>query len=302
MLAGEVDGTWPVPHVAGRRAGPAPTAGADSRGVGARAAVAVAILRRADDRRDGRGLHGDRGHGAAARRGSRAGAWWPRRDTWGGRTWRRRLRSFVAEGVWGTSPHLIPHFALHSPSGTISLALGLHGPNLGVGGGLHAAAEGFLAALTWLAAGRRAGRLAGPQRLVAGAGPATGRERARRRRMPGPGAGAGGRGQRRGRGRCSGLCSARSRSARGGPDRPESAGRRHSSARRRAVAPGRSRPIRAGGSGSSWSTGRMARDEATMDTVGTGLDHGRRGRDTAGLRARGDRGEPAGRPVGRVAR
>jgi hypothetical protein len=63
------------------------------------------------------------------------------------------LRCFVAEGVWGTSPHLIPHFALHSASGTISLALGLHGPNLGTGGGLHAEAEGFLAALTWLAAG-----------------------------------------------------------------------------------------------------------------------------------------------------
>jgi hypothetical protein len=61
------------------------------------------------------------------------------------------LRSFLAEGVWGTSPHLIPHFALHAPAGTISLVLGLHGPNLGVGGGLHAAAEGFLAALTWLA-------------------------------------------------------------------------------------------------------------------------------------------------------
>lgn len=63
------------------------------------------------------------------------------------------LRSFKAEGVWGTSPHLIPHFALHSPSGTISLALGLHGPNVGAGGGLHGAAEGFLAALTWLSAG-----------------------------------------------------------------------------------------------------------------------------------------------------
>ena len=63
------------------------------------------------------------------------------------------LRSFQAEGVWGISPHLIPHFALHSPSGTISLALGLHGPNLGVGGGLHAVAEGGLVALTWLAAG-----------------------------------------------------------------------------------------------------------------------------------------------------
>jgi hypothetical protein len=63
------------------------------------------------------------------------------------------LRNFRAEGVWGTSPHLIPHFALHSPSGTISLALGLRGPNLGAGGGLHAATEGFLAALTWLTAG-----------------------------------------------------------------------------------------------------------------------------------------------------
>lgn len=63
------------------------------------------------------------------------------------------LRSFGVEGVWGTSPHLIPHFALHSPSGTISLALGSRGPNLGVGGGLHAASEGFLAALTWLSAG-----------------------------------------------------------------------------------------------------------------------------------------------------
>jgi hypothetical protein len=63
------------------------------------------------------------------------------------------LRSFMAEGVWGTSPHLIPHFALHSASGTISLALGSHGPNLGAGGGLHAACEGFLTALTWLSTG-----------------------------------------------------------------------------------------------------------------------------------------------------
>ena len=59
----------------------------------------------------------------------------------------------MAEGVWGTSPHLIPHFALHSASGSISLALGSHGPNLGVGGGRRAVAEGFLAALTWLSTG-----------------------------------------------------------------------------------------------------------------------------------------------------
>ncbi len=42
---------------------------------------------------------------------------------------------FRSEGVWGVSPHLIPHYALHSPAGTLSLALGIHGPNLGVGGG-----------------------------------------------------------------------------------------------------------------------------------------------------------------------
>ena len=46
----------------------------------------------------------------------------------------KALERFDAEGVWGTSPHLIPHFALHSQAGTISLALGIHGPNLGVGG------------------------------------------------------------------------------------------------------------------------------------------------------------------------
>jgi hypothetical protein len=63
------------------------------------------------------------------------------------------LRSFAAEGVWGVSPHLIPHFALHSPSGTISLALGSHGPNLGVGGGRNAEFEGFLTALTWISTG-----------------------------------------------------------------------------------------------------------------------------------------------------
>ena len=48
------------------------------------------------------------------------------------------LQSFLSEGVWGTSP---PPFRA-CPSlrlGTISLGLGLHGPNLGVGGGLRLA-------------------------------------------------------------------------------------------------------------------------------------------------------------------
>jgi hypothetical protein len=63
------------------------------------------------------------------------------------------LDRFQSDGVWGVSPHLIPHHALHSPAGTLSLALGVHGPNLGIGGGLTSGFEGFLTALTWLKAG-----------------------------------------------------------------------------------------------------------------------------------------------------
>jgi len=63
------------------------------------------------------------------------------------------LDRFKSEGVWGVTPHLIPHFALHSQAGALSLVLGCHGPNLGVGGGLYSASEGVLTALTWLASG-----------------------------------------------------------------------------------------------------------------------------------------------------
>jgi hypothetical protein len=60
------------------------------------------------------------------------------------------LNRFRSEGVWGVSPHLIPHHSLHSPAGTFSLILGIHGPNLGIGGGLFAGFEGVLTALSWL--------------------------------------------------------------------------------------------------------------------------------------------------------
>ena len=63
------------------------------------------------------------------------------------------LDRFRSDGVWGVSPHLIPHYALHSPAGTLSLALGVHGPNLGVGGGVSSEFEGILTALTWLKVG-----------------------------------------------------------------------------------------------------------------------------------------------------
>ena len=158
----------------------------------------LALRRRADGRRDGGGVRGDGDDGGRAR-GFEAGAWWRRRDTWGGRAWRRRLRSFKAEGVWGTSPHLIPHFALHSPSGTISLALGAARSEPGRRR-RPACRGGRLPRGPDLAVRRgRARRLAGPERLVARTDPgpagvamptAAGTRPIRRGRMPRPGPGA----------------------------------------------------------------------------------------------------------------
>jgi Beta-ketoacyl synthase, N-terminal domain len=61
------------------------------------------------------------------------------------------LRRFSLEGAWGVSPHLIPHRSQHSLSGTISQALGIHGPNLGVGGGPSSASEVALVAASFVA-------------------------------------------------------------------------------------------------------------------------------------------------------
>jgi hypothetical protein len=67
------------------------------------------------------------------------------------------LHRFQLEGAWGVSPHLIPHRSLHSPSGTISQALGIHGPNFGVGGGVQAAGECIVAAAAMLCDGQAPG-------------------------------------------------------------------------------------------------------------------------------------------------
>ncbi len=64
------------------------------------------------------------------------------------------LQRFALEGAWGVSPHLIPHRSLHSLSGTVSQALGIHGPNFGVGGGPDSASEVLLAAAALLAEGQ----------------------------------------------------------------------------------------------------------------------------------------------------
>jgi hypothetical protein len=57
---------------------------------------------------------------------------------------------FLVEGAWDVSPHMIPHRSLHSTSGTVSQALGIHGPNFGAGGGPGSEVDGLLAAAALL--------------------------------------------------------------------------------------------------------------------------------------------------------
>lgn len=57
---------------------------------------------------------------------------------------------FARDGSATVSPHIIPHSSLHSLAGAVSVGLGLHGPNFGVGGGPQAMSEGLTAALTFL--------------------------------------------------------------------------------------------------------------------------------------------------------
>ena len=60
----------------------------------------------------------------------------------------RTLAQLPAGGAVTVSPHLVPQCSLHSVAGAVSVALGMHGPHLGVGGGPEALAEGLVAAAT----------------------------------------------------------------------------------------------------------------------------------------------------------
>lgn len=62
------------------------------------------------------------------------------------------LNRFVELGVPAISPHIIPQHSLHAVSSAVSVALGMHGPNFGIGGGPESTAEGLLVALTFLRA------------------------------------------------------------------------------------------------------------------------------------------------------
>lgn len=60
------------------------------------------------------------------------------------------LEKFDREGPWNTSVQVVPHRSLHSTSSTISLALGCHGPNLGVGGAIDGEGQALLTAASML--------------------------------------------------------------------------------------------------------------------------------------------------------
>lgn len=63
----------------------------------------------------------------------------------------------AAIGGTAVSTRIVPECSLHSPAGAVSVGLGMHGPNIGVGGGPDALAEGLFTAIAWLrpmAAGR----------------------------------------------------------------------------------------------------------------------------------------------------
>jgi hypothetical protein len=62
----------------------------------------------------------------------------------------RSLAELRVGGAVTVSPHIVPQCSLHSVAGAVSVALGMHGPHLGVGGGPDALAEGLLAAATLL--------------------------------------------------------------------------------------------------------------------------------------------------------
>lgn len=60
----------------------------------------------------------------------------------------RTLAQLPVGGAATVSPHVVPQCSLHSVAGAVSVALGMHGPHLGVGGGPEALAEGLVAAAT----------------------------------------------------------------------------------------------------------------------------------------------------------
>lgn len=60
----------------------------------------------------------------------------------------RTMMNLERQGTAGVTPHVVPQCSLHSLASAVSVAFGMHGPNVGVAGGQQAAIEGFLTAAT----------------------------------------------------------------------------------------------------------------------------------------------------------
>ncbi len=69
----------------------------------------------------------------------------------------RSLAQLPVGGAVTVSPHIVPQCSLHSVAGAVSVALGMHGPHIGVGGGPDALAEGLFAAMTLFQCGAASG-------------------------------------------------------------------------------------------------------------------------------------------------
>lgn len=69
----------------------------------------------------------------------------------------KSLANLRVGGAVTVSPHIVPQCSLHSLAGAVSVAFGMHGPHLGIGGGPDALAEGLFAALTLFRGGPAAG-------------------------------------------------------------------------------------------------------------------------------------------------
>jgi hypothetical protein len=62
----------------------------------------------------------------------------------------RTLVALREGGPVTVSPHVVPQCSLHAVASAVSVGLGIHGPNIGVGGGPEALSEAFVTALSLL--------------------------------------------------------------------------------------------------------------------------------------------------------
>jgi hypothetical protein len=65
-------------------------------------------------------------------------------------TFSHSLTKYSIEGAWNVSVQIVPNRSLHSPASMIGLALGCHGPCVGVGGGLDGEPDALITGMSLL--------------------------------------------------------------------------------------------------------------------------------------------------------